>query len=133
MAVNFSTNLYSPEQDQFGRPIMVTPIASQPSGGSYQNRGIYDSGPINILLDDGSIFSDQRTIVDICAAEYPVPPQQQDQISIPYDPASGLPDLGSFEITNVIDNGGGELTLELKKIVGTGKTEFRDGQVLLKD
>jgi hypothetical protein len=118
MAVNFSTDLYSPEQDQFGRPIMITPIASQPSGGaSYQGRGIYDTVAVNVMLDDGSIFSDQRTIVDICAAEYVVPPQQLDQISIPYDPASGLPPLGDFEITNVLDNGGGELTLELKKLV----------------
>jgi hypothetical protein len=117
MAVNFSVALYDIEQDTYGRPITVSPIASQPGGGSYQGRGIYDSGPINILLDDGSIFADQRTIVDIRGDEYAVPPQQQDQISIPYDPLSGLADLGSFEITNVIDNGGGELTLELKKIV----------------
>jgi hypothetical protein len=117
MAVNFSEALYAPEQDTFGRPIIVNPIASQSGGGSYQGRGIYDSGGINILLDDGSIFSDQRTIIDIRAEEYVVPPQQQDVITIPYDPASGLDALGDFEITNVIDNGGGELTLELKKVV----------------
>jgi hypothetical protein len=117
MAVNFSVVLYDIEQDTYGRPIIVNPIASQWGGASYEGRGIYDSGPVNVLLDDGSLFSDQRTIVDIRGDEYAIPPQQEDQISIPYDPASGLADLGSFEITNVIDNGGGELTLELKKIV----------------
>jgi hypothetical protein len=115
MAVNFSTELYAPEQDEFGRPIIINPIAS--GGSSYQNRGIYDSGGMNIMIEDGSVFSDQRTIVDIRADEYPVPPRQGDQLSIPFDPSSGLEDLGSFEITNVIDNGGGELTLELKKLV----------------
>jgi hypothetical protein len=117
MAVNFSTDLYAAEQDTFGRPVTITPIASQPSQGSYQNRGIYDSGGMNIMLEDGSVFSDQYTILDIRAEEYPVPPQQEDQINIPYDPASGLQAVGDFEVTNVIDNGGGELTLELKKIV----------------
>jgi hypothetical protein len=117
MAVNFSTNLYAAEQDEFGQPIIVTPIASQPGQGSYQNRGIYDSGGMNIMLEDGSLFSDQHTILDIRTEEYAVPPKQGDQINIPYDPASGLPAVGDFEVTNVIDNGGGELTLELKKIV----------------
>jgi hypothetical protein len=117
MAVNFSTELYSPTQDMFGRPISVNPIASQPNGASYQNRGIYDTRSLNVVLDDNSILSDQQTILDIRALEYAVPPQQQDRITIPVDPVSGLPALGDFEVTNVIDNGGGELTLELKKIV----------------
>ena len=63
------------------------------------------------------ITTDQRTIFDIRAAEFPVLPQQDDTVYIPEEPLSGLPELGNFEIINVWHNGGGEVTLQLRKVM----------------
>jgi hypothetical protein len=115
MAVNFSTLIYMPTQDVFGRPVTFASTL----GNSYSgiNRGIYDSRTLNVMLEDGSIFSDQQTILDIRASEFSVLPVQGDTIDIPAESVSGLPAVGSFEITNVFHNGGGEVTLELKVLV----------------
>ena len=72
---------------------------------------------LNIVLEDGSIISDQDTILDIRTGEFPTLPVQGDTINIPYDPIADLPTLGDFEIINVWNNGGGEITLQLRAIV----------------
>jgi hypothetical protein len=115
MAVNFSTLVYMPNQDVFGRPVTFTSTLGNSYSGT--NRGIYDSRTLNVLLEDGSIMSDQDTILDIRASEFSVLPVQGDIINIPPEPISGLPELGSFTITDVYHNGGGEITLTLKKFI----------------
>ena len=115
MAVNMSTMVYLPNQQLFGRPVTFTSAL----GNSYSGfgRGIYDTDEMNIVLEDGSIMSDQKTILDIRAVEYPTLPVQGDQVSIPYEPVTQLPDLGTFTILDLDDNGGGEITLTLRKNV----------------
>jgi hypothetical protein len=115
MAVNMSTFVYMPCQEVFGRPVSFTSTL----GNSYSgmNRGIYDSRSLNVLLEDGSILSDQQTILDIRTSEFGVLPVQGDVIDIPAEPISGLPPVGSFMITDVFHNGGGEVTLSLKAMV----------------
>ena len=114
MAVNMSTLVYSQCQTVFGRPVIFT----SKLGNSYDGfgRGIYDSQTLDVSLEDGSLISDQQTILDIRTVEYPVLPVQGDRVAIPYEPASGLPDLGTFEITDMWHNGGGEVTLALKRL-----------------
>jgi hypothetical protein len=110
-----STMVYNPCQSVFGRPVtFVSTLGNSYSG---TNRGIYDSRTLNVMLEDGSIFSDQQTILDIRTSEFSVLPVQGDTIDIPAEPASGLPAEGGFQITNVFHNGGGEVTLELKAMV----------------
>jgi hypothetical protein len=113
MAVNFSTLIYMPTQDVFGRPVTFTSSLGNSYSGT--NRGIYDSRSLNVLLEDGSILSDQQTILDIRTSEFSVLPVQGDVIEIPAEPISGLPALGYYEITDVFHNGGGEVTLTLKR------------------
>jgi hypothetical protein len=115
LAINFSTMIYGPCQDQFGRTCIFTSATGDSYSGT--NRGIYDSTTLNVALEDGSILSDQNTILDIRAIEFPVLPAQDDTVSIPYDPISQLPDLGSYQIINLWHNGGGEITLQLRKLV----------------
>jgi hypothetical protein len=115
MAINMSTMVYNPCQTVFGREVQFTSMRGDSFDGF--GRGIYDSQTLNVALEDGSIISDQQTILDIRTVEYPVLPVQGDRIHIPYDSLSGLPDLGDFEITNLYHNGGGEVTLELKVLV----------------
>jgi hypothetical protein len=115
MAVDFSSLVYEPCQGQFGRPVTFTSKSGNSFSGS--GRGIYDSRTLNVVLEDGSIISDQDTILDIRDAEFPTLPVQDDTINIPVDPISGLPALGNYQITNVSNNGGGEITLQIRKIV----------------
>jgi hypothetical protein len=114
VAVNFSTLVYNPCQTVFGRPVNFT----SKSGTSFNGpgRGIYNSTSLNVGLEDGSILSDQDTILDIRADEFPTLPVQGDTIDIPYEPIAMLPALGQYEITNVWHNGGGEITLQLRVI-----------------
>lgn len=111
MAVNFTTMVYHPGYAVFARSVNFT----QKSGGSFVGRGVYSSQPYDVQADDGTIFSDQRTILDILENEYATAPIQGDSVEIPED--GTLPDLGFFEIIDVDSNGGGELTLALRKIV----------------
>jgi hypothetical protein len=110
-----STFVYLPTQQVFGRPVTFTSTL----GNSYSgvNRGIYDSRTLSVVLEDGSILSDQDTILDIRAVEYPTLPVQGDYINIPVEPITGLPAEGDFMITDVWNNGGGEVTLQLKRKV----------------
>jgi hypothetical protein len=116
MAVNFSTLVYLPNYDMFARPVTITPLASQPGAPAYAARGIYDTRPIDVQAEDGSIISDQQTILDVRDAEFSVVPEQLDRIAIPFD-INGGPDLGEFEVTDTEANGGGETTLVIRKIV----------------
>lgn len=116
MAVNFPTLVYLPNFDLFARPITITPLASQPGLPAYNARGIYDTRPIDVQAEDGSIISEQQTILDVLEAEFSVVPDQLDRIHIPADPDAGR-DLGDFEVTNSETNGGGETTLVIRKIV----------------
>jgi hypothetical protein len=115
MAINMSTLVYSPCQTVFGRPVNFSSSAGNSFTGT--RTGIYDTRSLNVMLEDGSILSDQDTILDIRTGDFPLLPVQGDIIDIPAEPISGLPDLGSFEITDVWNNGGGEVTLVLKRLV----------------
>jgi hypothetical protein len=116
MAVNFSVLVYLPQYDTFARSITVMPLASQPGAPAYTARGIYDTRPVDFAGEDGSIVSDQQTILDVREAEFSVVPEQLDRIAIPAD-ADGGPDLGEFEVIDTETNGGGETTLVIRKIV----------------
>lgn len=115
MPIDFSSVIYSHTQDTFGRPITVTPIVSQPTMPPYTARGIYTTEEEDLPAEDGSIFSDQHTILDVIAREFEVLPIQGDRIFIPA--VGGIPAAGLFEIIDIKDNGGGEMTYELRKVV----------------
>jgi len=115
MPIDFASVVYTPGQDMFGRKIIVTPLTSQPGMPAYMSRGIYTTEEDDVLTEDGAIFSDQRTIVDIIAKEFEVLPIQGDHIFIPAD--GGVPEAGLFEVIDIDDNGGGETTLSLRKVV----------------
>lgn len=115
MALNFSTLVYSPCQAVFGRQVNFTSKLGNSFTGT--GRGIYDSREVHLTLEDGSIIEDQDTILDIRDVEFSSMPIQGDTLDIPYDPDSGLSAIGQFEIVNVWNNGGGETTLQIRKIV----------------
>jgi len=111
--VNFSTLVYSPAFDLFARPVTFYPYVSQPNAPAYNGRGIFDTRAIDVQTEDGAIYSDQQTILDIREIEFAVLPQQNDRLFI--GAADAGPALGEFEITDADTNGGGEITLTLRK------------------
>ena len=80
-------------------------------------RGIYDTDKLETIAEDGNVMIEQQTILDIREDEFTTLPIQGDTVAIPYEPISGLPDEGSFQIVKVTNNGGGEFTLQLRKIM----------------
>jgi len=113
MAINFSQQVYLQQQNVFGRPVTFTP----PVGLAFVGRGIYGTVAIDIPMEDGSLLSDQRTILDILEEEFASLPEQGWRLTIPAN--TGMPALGTFEVIDVNTNGGGETTLTLRKITVT--------------
>lgn len=115
MPINWPSLVYSPNYSVFARSVTITPLASQPNAPAYTARGIFDTAALDVIAEDGSIFSDQTTILDILETDFTVLPIQLDRIQIPAD--GGMPAAGTFEIQDVSSNGGGETTLTLRRIV----------------
>ena len=117
MGVNFSLMLYMPAFIVYARPVTYYPIASQPGAPSIYTRGVFHSDQIDVPLEDGSVFVDQRTSLDILIDDFGALalPQQLDQVYVPQD--SGLGPKGVlFEVVSVTDNAGGVLNLALRKL-----------------
>jgi hypothetical protein len=115
MALDYSTLVYLPSFDMFARPVTILPLASQPGMPQYGARGIFDTDDVNVFIEDGTIFADHKTFIDIREAEFSVVPEQLDQVFIPADVNAGR-ELGWYEVTDACTNGGGETTLTLRRI-----------------
>ena len=115
MAIDFTNKIYSLTQDLYSVSCTFNPLKSQPGMSTYAARGIFDTRPIDVMAEDGSIISEQQTIFDIREAEYAILPIQGDRVSIPFD-CNGAP-LGDYEIMDADTNGGGETTLVIRKIM----------------
>lgn len=114
MALNFGTLVLLPCQDMFGRMMTFTPLASQPAQPAFSRRCIFGTRPVDIMSpEDGSVISDQQTIIDIRETEFAVLPAQFDRIDIPAEDT--LPALGTWEVVQSDTDGGGETTLVVRK------------------
>jgi len=116
MGVNYSTEIYALNYNYWSRPVTFYPIKSQPSIQSYHARGIFATVSVDIVSADASNISEQRTILDILESEFVILPTQQDRVYIGVD-TSGMRAEGMFEVNDVSTNGGGETTLELRKLL----------------
>jgi hypothetical protein len=114
MGLDYSAQVYEPAYDLFARTVTVTPVVSQPSMPAYSARGIYTTEDKEVIAEDGSVFVDQATILDIREIEFAVLPMQKDLIDIPVD--GTVVAEGTFEVVSGSSNGGGETTLVIRKI-----------------
>ncbi|MBR0879624.1 hypothetical protein ACVMGC_001024 [Bradyrhizobium barranii subsp. barranii] len=114
MAVNMDVLLQPSVFNVFAIPVTFVPLVSQPGAGNYAARGILNTYPTDVNAMDSSVYSDQRTILDIRDSEFAVMPLQNDQVIIPFD-SNGVP-KGTYQITDSNSDGGGQTMLEIRKI-----------------
>jgi hypothetical protein len=114
MAVDFAVWVYSPCFDVFARQIVFHPVVSRPGVGAFAARGIFDTNELDVPAQDGSIYTDARTELDIFQPEWSVYPMQGDIVDIPWEADV---DGGVFMVADVHGHGnaGGELTLTLQR------------------
>jgi hypothetical protein len=114
--INFPTQLYALAWDVFARPCTFTPLISQPGAPAYGARCYFNTRETEVLTEAGSVYSDAQTYIDILLTEFPVPPMQGDQVSIPLH--QDVPG-GDFEVLDLAGDGnaGGITTITLRKIV----------------
>ena len=113
MAINLDVLLQSRIFDFWAVQVTFMPIKSQPSGGSYIGRGILNTYSTDVMALDGSMYSDQRTILDIRESEFSVMPIQNDHVIIPVD-CNDVP-KGEYVIVDLVSDGGGQTMLTIKK------------------
>ena len=113
MAVNLDVLLQDPIFEFWAVPATFTPLASQPGAPAYQGRGILNTYSVDVAAMDGSIYSDQRTILDIRETEFATLPQQNDHVTIPKD-CNGVP-KGEYQIVDASSDGGGQTMLTIRK------------------
>src|SRR5690606_1746377 len=115
VTVDFNEVVGGPTQDVFARPIIVTPLKSQPGAAPYAARGIYDERPLDIDLADGA---GELSTADITAGvrrcEFTVPPVAGDHVEIPAHLT--YPVAGTFTIDDVKYDGQGGDMWTIKKI-----------------
>jgi hypothetical protein len=113
MAVNFDVLLQPAIFEMWGVPATFTPLKSQAGQPAFPGRGIYGTYILDVAGDDGSIYSDQRTIFDIRESEFATLPAQGDHVTIPFD-CNGIP-LGEYVIIDASTDGGGQTMLTIRK------------------
>ncbi len=113
MAVNFDVVLQSPIFDFWAVPCTFRPLVSQPGRADYDGRGILNTYTLDVVGQDGSIYSDQRTILDIRDSEFAIMPQQNDRVIIPVDCNGAV--RGEYQIIDSTGDGGGQTCLTIRK------------------
>jgi hypothetical protein len=113
MAVNLDVLLQGPIFDFWAVPVTFKPLVSQPGQPDYVRRGILNTYDVDVGGLDGSIYSDQRTILDIRDSEFAVMPEQGDHLVIPAD-CNGVP-KGEWVVVDGDSDGGGQTMLTIKR------------------
>ena len=121
--IDFDALVLAPCVGLFGRPITVTPTASQPGdpaavppvppGLPYLATGVWASRPIDVPTEQG-IMSSQAHTLGIRALDFPIPPAAGDYVEIPA--AGSLPAIGLCLIEDTDDDGQGGVALSLKML-----------------
>jgi hypothetical protein len=113
MAINLDVLLQRSIFDFWSVDCTFMPLRSQPGVASYPGRGILGTYTTDVNTLDGSLYSDQRTILDIRESEFAVMPEQNDHVVIPKD-CNNVP-KGEYVIVDASSNGGGQTMLTIKK------------------
>jgi hypothetical protein len=113
--IDFDALVLNPATNIFAINVLYVPTVSQPGMLPFATRGVYSSTAYDVELQDGTIFSDQQTKLEVRLAEFAAYPQEGDFVTItdPRHPANGK----QFWIGDLDEDGqgGGKLLLRLKE------------------
>ena len=90
--IDFDALVLSPCEDIFAIAAQFTLAVTSPAAAPTTVRGVYSSGPIDVLMQDEIMFQDHETSLGIRARDFAVPPGRGDMVQIvePMHPAYGL-------------------------------------------
>jgi hypothetical protein len=112
--IDFDALVLKPAGDIFQIAVVYTPTVSQPGVLPFATFGVYSSAPVDVILQDETIYSDQQTKLDIRLRDFAAYPEEGDHVTITdrRHPAYGK----QFWIGDLDEDGqgGGTLLLRLK-------------------
>jgi hypothetical protein len=115
VGIDFDALVLKPASDIFQIAIIYTPVVSQPGAPAFATFGVYSSAPIDVILQDDAIYSDQQTKLGIRLADFTAYPDEGDFVTITdaRHPAFGK----QFWVGDLDEDGqgGGTLLLRLKE------------------
>ena len=116
MSIDFDALVLAPLQALFGKPIIVTPIASQPAAAPYLSRGDLRIQNIDMLLEDG-IMSTQVITMGVRKADFATFVAPGDKILIGFvTVASTVVGGTAYLIDDTDDDAQGHSILTLKRV-----------------
>jgi hypothetical protein len=81
--VDFDRLVLSPASDIFSIKCRFTPLVSSPGGPAFDLRGVYSSTPVDVQMQDETVFSDQQTSLGIRLRDFPqAQPDRGDLVEI---------------------------------------------------
>jgi hypothetical protein len=124
MPIDFSSLVLAPNMDIFSRPVVISPLKSQPNIGSYAARGIWTMNSVNIVTEEGGQLSSTTLHFGIKLSDFVIAPKQGDWISttasqIPLAYWQGDVDPNAnvdFIVDNFSPDGQGGADLILKRV-----------------
>jgi hypothetical protein len=113
--IDFDALVLKPAGDIFQIEVVYTPSVSQPGVLPFATHGVYSSTPLDVVMQDDTIYSDQQTKLDIRLRDFAAQPAEGDFVTITdvRHPAYGK----QFWIGDLDEDGqgGGTLLLRLKE------------------
>jgi hypothetical protein len=114
MPIDFTSLVLVPCQDIFSVPFAIDPITSRPGAPPYSARGVFSSGAVDVMGQDGSVLSDVRTTLGIRLAEFTIPPMARDKITLS-DASIDPGHRGAYYIDDTDPDGQGGAVLTLRR------------------
>jgi hypothetical protein len=111
--IDFDALVLAPAMTAFARPIVVTPVMSQPGAAAFGARGVWEIKNIDVQTEEG-IYSGQRRTLGVRLSEFAVPPVQGDRVDIPA--YLSRPAEATHVIDDVDDDGQGGSTWTMKQV-----------------
>jgi len=90
--IDFDAIVLNPCENIFSIACKFIYAATKPEAPPFVARGVYSSGPIDVVMQDETIFSDQQTSLGIRLRDFVIPPDRGDVVEIiePTHPAYGM-------------------------------------------
>lgn len=80
--IDFDALVLNPCEDIFSILVKFTLAATKPEAAPVIVRGIYSSAPVDVVMQDETIFSDQQTSLGIRLRDFDIPPDRGDIVEI---------------------------------------------------